>query len=142
MKNLKTFEELNENASPWGDFLNERGYLKNKYWTAIRNKIQEAFPQNKIRLGQTIPKSMRPWNIIISDSDPKEHVSTNKLQFGFDPTGGKPDSNSQLIEYLRPEKNDMINVFLNKKIVATLKVTPDQEKTSTDLISIIKKNFK
>lgn len=144
MKNLKTFDELNESkpASAWGELLTDKGYLKNKYWTPVRNKIQEAFPQNVIRLGQTIPKSMRPWNIIISDSDPKDFNVKKSLSFGIDNTSGKKDENSQMIEYVRPEKNDNINVFSGKKIVATLKVTPDQDKTAKDIIAIIIKHFK
>lgn len=124
----------------WEGKLNSKGYLRVSYWTPVRNMLQSAFPNNKIRLGQTIPKSMRPWNVIISDTDPADFDVKKSLHFWSSVDGKNPSNN--MIEYLRPEKHDTIDIFLDEKKVGELKVTPDQAKTSKDLIEMIKKNFK
>lgn len=121
-----------ERISNESEYIDKRGYLKQKYWTPVRNYLQKKFPTYKIRLGQTMPKSMQYFDIVLSDADPITFDFTWSIRLEF--LGG-----------VRPAKDSTVRILHYEDEVSTpdvigmIEIDNDPEKTAESIVKVLDK---
>ena len=143
-------ESLNENIhldneeNEWAPFVNDKGYLKSSFWTIIRNNIKKVYPNDFVRIGIIMPKSLIMSNVVLAiGGDPlRFEFEDMTLWFGLYKREGISSLNS-----IKPIRDNVLLLKMGKgrdyafkgNTIAEIDLVANPETVSNMIINELKK---